>query len=59
MQHTEALKRLRALFRRDEAGPSVDVFSGPSLIDQEPDLIREAARYNVAAAAWAAGHSTD
>lgn len=59
MQHTEALTRLRALFRRDDASTSPDALSGPSLIDQEPDLRREAARYNVAASSWAAGHSTD
>lgn len=59
MQHTEALKRLRALFRRDDLDNSSDALSGPSLIDQEPDLMREAARYNIAASSWAAGHSTD
>lgn len=59
MQHAEALKRIQTLFRRAESLPSTDVLSGPSLIDQEPDLMRETARYNKDASAWAAGHSTD
>ena len=54
MQHTEALKRLRNFFRRDET-TATDVFSGPTLVDQEPDLAREVARTNVAMSAWAAG----
>jgi hypothetical protein len=54
MQHSEALKRLRNFFRRDET-TSVDVLSGPTLVDQEPDLPREVARNNVAMSAWAAG----
>lgn len=59
MQHTEALKRLLAFFRRDEA-IAADVFSGPTLADQEPDLAREVSRNNVAMSAWAAGgHPTD
>lgn len=59
MQHTEALKRLGALFRRDVSTPSPDVLSGPSLLEQEPDLIREAARSTVGPSSWAAGHSHD
>lgn len=59
MQHIDALKRLRNLFRRDET-TSVDVFSGPSLVEQEPDLAREVARSNVVMSGWAAsGHPTD
>ena len=59
MQHTEALKRLRNFFRRDET-TQVDVFSGPTLVDQEPDLPREVARNSVAMSGWAAGgHPTD
>ena len=59
MQHTEALKRLRALFRREDSSTSSDVLSGPNLLDQEPDLIREAGRSTVSASSWAAGHSHD
>jgi hypothetical protein len=59
MQHTEALKRLRDFFRRDET-VSIDGFSGPTLVDQEPDLVRETARHTMNASAWAAsGHSAD
>ncbi len=59
MQHTDALKRLRNLFHRDEAH-APDALSGPTLADQEPDLERELARNNVAMSAWAAsGHPTD
>ena len=59
MQHTEALKRLRDFFRRDET-TSANVFSGPTLVDQEPDLAREIAFHTMNASAWAAsGHSTD
>lgn len=59
MRHTEALKRLRNLFRRDET-ISPDVFSGPTLAEQEPDLARELGRNNVAMSAWAAsGHPMD
>ena len=54
MQHSEALKRLRNFFRRDET-TSIDVLSGPTLVDQEPDLAREVARNNVAMSGWAAG----
>jgi len=59
MRHIDALNRFRALFRRDDTVVSPDDLSGPTLFDQEPDLAREAARYNVAASSWAAGHSTD
>ena len=59
MQHTEALKRLRNLFRRDET-TATDVFSGPTLVDQEPDLAREVARNTVTMSGWAAGgHPND
>ena len=59
MQHTEALKRLRNFFRLDET-TSPDVLSGPTLVEQEPGLVREVARNNVAMSAWAAsGHPTD
>lgn len=59
MQHTDAIKRLRNFFHRDET-TSIDVFSGPTLVEQEPDLAREVARNNVAMSAWAAsGHPTD
>ena len=54
MQHTEALKRLRNFFRRDET-TSVDVFCGPTLVEQEPDLAREVGPNNLAMSAWAAG----
>lgn len=54
MQHTEALKRLLNLSHRNE-DKSTDVFSGPTLVDQEPNLAREVARNNVAMSAWAAG----
>ncbi len=59
MQHTDALKRLRDLFRRDDNSMTSADLSGPTLLDQEPDLAREAARYNIAASSWAAGHSND
>ncbi len=59
MQHTEALKRLRNFFRRDET-ISADVFSGPTLVDQEPDLAQELAKHSVAMSGWAAGgHPVD
>ena len=60
MQHNQALQRLRAMFRRDDAGLDANALSGPTLIEQEPDLARETARYNVSTSAWAAsGHPTD
>lgn len=60
MQHTEALKRLRNFFFRRDETISTDVFSGPTLVDQEPDLARELARNSVAMSGWAAGgHPVD
>ncbi|MDT7953746.1 MAG: hypothetical protein RQ966_19780 [Acetobacteraceae bacterium] len=59
MQHTQALKRLRDFFRRD-TDTEPDALSGPTLIEQEPDLAREASRHNVAVSSWAAGgHAID
>lgn len=55
MQHQEVLNRLRALFRRDHPDTTVDLFSGPTLLQQEPDLVQETARHNVSNSAWAAG----
>lgn len=61
MQHNEALKRLRALFlRKPDAEIDTDILSGPTLLQQEPDLARENARYSASVSAWSAsGHSTD
>ena len=59
MQHNEALKRLRALFVR-KPDDEIDLLSGPTLLEQEPDLARENARYSASISAWSAsGHSTD
>lgn len=55
MQHKQALSRLRDLFRRNDPESGADVFSGPTLLQQEPDLMQETARYNVSSSAWAAG----
>ena len=59
MQHSDALRRLRALFHRTPDAQA-EPLSGPTLIDQEPDLARETARYSASISAWSAsGHSTD
>ena len=58
MHHTEALNRVRSLLRRnpDEAAKTTDeAFSGPNLIDQEPDLAKESARRSVRVSGWSAG----
>ena len=58
MRHIESLNRLRSLFRREADG--ADALSGPTLIQQEPDLAQETARHVANASAWAAsGTPTD
>ncbi len=56
MQHKDALQRVRTLLRRQD-GVQADTasLSGPTLLDQEPDLAKEAAKRNLAFSAWAAG----
>ena len=56
MRHRDALQRVRKLLRRPSDDPAApDSLSGPTLIEQEPDLAKEASRYNLAASGWAAG----
>ena len=60
MRHIESLNRLRSLFRREADADGADALSGPTLIQQEPDLAQEAARHVANASAWAAsGTPTD
>lgn len=61
MQHRDALRKFRSLFlsrRSDapaEAVPGEPALSGPPLVDQEPDLAKEAGQHTRDFSAWAAG----
>ncbi len=59
MQHRDALQKLRRLFGKSATdrpfAPDEMSLSGPSLLQQEPDLIKEAGRHTLDASGWAAG----
>jgi hypothetical protein len=66
MKHSDALRRVRRLFRKQApAGTNPTAqpespFSGPTLLEQEPDLAKESGQYTRDASAWAAGgHPVD
>lgn len=66
MKHSDALRRVRSLFRkqapagRNPATEPESPLGGPTLIAQEPDLAKESGRHARDASAWAAGgHPAD
>ena len=56
MQHIGDLRKKRGLLGEAHTAPLEEAsFSGPSLIDQEPDLAKESGQHVRDASGWAAG----
>lgn len=55
MKHTDLLRKRRSLRDAHVTAPEDSALSGPSLMDQEPDLAKEAGQHTRDASGWAAG----
>lgn len=59
MQHRQALQKMLSFFNRsretDDNDPVEVLLSGPTLLQQEPDLLKEAGQYSRDLSGWAAG----